>query len=68
MGLAVCYDARVKRRLFNLVAGVSLVLCSATLIVWVPSYFVAGGIAIRFWDDEIYERGSQEREAGVLVA
>jgi len=30
----------VKRRLFNILAAVSLVLCVATVVMWVRSYFV----------------------------
>jgi hypothetical protein len=29
----------VRRRLFNLAAGVSLVLCVATVVLWVRSYW-----------------------------
>src|SRR5881392_3089945 len=36
-----CYDARVKRRLFNAIAVVSKVLCVTILALWVRSYWCA---------------------------
>ena len=39
------YDVVVKRRLFNAVSLVSLVLCVATAALWVRSYFLADGLS-----------------------
>src|SRR4051794_30898317 len=38
----------VKRRLFNLLAAVSLVLCVMTAALWARSYWGAEGICTRF--------------------
>ena len=38
-GLTPRYNANVKCRLFNTLAGVSLVLCVATAVVWIRSYW-----------------------------
>jgi hypothetical protein len=40
----VGYDAAVKRRLFNLAVAVSLVLCAASLTLWVRSYVRMDGV------------------------
>jgi hypothetical protein len=41
----------VRRKLFNLAAAVSLVLCVAVCVLWVRSYFAQDTIAYDFSDD-----------------
>jgi len=43
----------VKRRLFNLLAGLSLMLCAATAMAWVSSYWVTGFIGRRTLDPRL---------------
>jgi len=42
----------VGRRLFNLAAVVSLLLCVATCVLWVRSYFIADILSTMAWRDD----------------
>src|SRR4051812_25828833 len=50
----------VKRRLFNVLAAVSLVLCIAVVVLWVRSYFISEGFKLRLWNDQWYSAGDGE--------
>jgi hypothetical protein len=43
---------RVRRWLFNLAAAVSVLLCVATCVLWVRSYFIADTLAATAWRDD----------------
>ena len=49
----------LRRRLFNLVAAVSLVLCVATVALWVRSYWRSDLVKRSRWD---YNGGSINKQ------
>ena len=49
----------MKRRLFNMLAGVSLVLCIATVALWVRSYYAMDGLKWRKPEREMLLANSQ---------
>jgi len=46
----------VKRRLFNVAALVSLVLCALTVLVWVVSFWVQPGV-LQVWPQRLWSLG-----------
>jgi hypothetical protein len=55
----------MKRRLFNLAAAVSVVLCVATVTLWVRGRGRVDSVAYRFFDDDGQSVGSAEFRLGV---
>lgn len=57
----------VKRRLFNLLAAVSSVLCAATVVLWVRSSWVCDFVEhSEVKSDHVYERSFLSSDQGSL--
>lgn len=61
------YNPGVRRRLFNFAAAVSLLLCLATVVLWVRSYWRLDDVSLR-WHSDYFGITSTDGTLGLYLA